>query len=327
MKAQWAGAELLVSKTLWEKHRLTLGGELREDFQINVANFDADPFASYVESCRDEFSFALYAQDEMRLLTNLTFNAGVRYDHFSTFGDTVNPRGAVVWSPWREGTFKFLYGEAFRAPNAIELDYIQPTYKANPNLGPETIRSYEVVLEQGLAENLRASGSLYFNQIKGLIGQSLDPNDNLNFFGNLQEVEVRGFELELEGRWKHGLRGRVSYTFAEARDTATDQVLDNAPRHLGKANLAIPLWREKIFAGIELQAMSSRKTVQGNEAGAFWVANLTLFSRELAKGLDVSASLYNIFNERYHDPVSSDFVQDTLQQDGRQFRVQLTYRF
>lgn len=327
MKAQWAGAEMLVSKTLWEKHRLTLGGELREDFQLNVGNFDVDPFASYVESSRDEFSFALYAQDEMRLLTNLTFNAGVRYDHFSTFGDTVNPRGALVWSPWSEGTVKFLYGEAFRAPNAIELDYIQPTYKANPNLGPETIRSYEVVLEQGLAGNLRASGSLYFNQIKGLIGQSLDPNDNLNFFDNLQEVEVRGFELELEGRWARGLRGRVSYTFAEARDTTTDQILDNSPRHVGKANVAIPLWREKIYAGLELQAMSSRSTVQGNKVGAFCVANATLFSHELVKGLDISASVYNVFDYRYSDPVSSDFVQDAIRQDGRTFRVQLTYKF
>ena len=326
-KAQWAGAELLASKTLWERHRLTVGGEIREDLDLVVQNFDVDPPASYVDSDRSEFSFALYAQDEMHLLTNLTLNAGVRYDHFSTFGDTVNPRGALVYSPWHEGTMKFLYGEAFRAPNAYELDYIQPTFKSNPNIGPETIRSYEVVYEQGLPGSLRASGSLYLNQIKGLIGQSTDPNDGLDFFDNLEEVEVRGFEAELEGRWKHGLRGRVSYTYAEARDTVTDRILDNAPRHLGKANVAIPLWREKIFAGLELQAMSSRSTVQGNKVGAFCVANATLFSRELVKGLDISMSVYNVFDTRYSDPVSSDFVQDTIRQDGRTFRVQLTYKF
>ena len=327
LEAHWAGAELLVSKTLWERHRLTLGGEVRKDFLLDVQNYDVAPRASYVDSQRDASSFALYAQDEVRVLTNLTLNAGVRYDHFSTFGDTVNPRGAVIYSPWREGTFKFIYGQAFRAPNAYETDYIQPTYKSNPGLGPETIRSYELVYEQGLPFHLRASGSLYLNQIQGLIGQGVDPNDGLNFFDNLDEVEVRGFEAELEGRWKHGLRGRLSYTYAEARDTTTDRILDNSPRHLAKANVAVPLWREKIFAGLELQAMSGRQTVQGNEVGAFWVANATLYSRELVKGLDFSASLYNLFDRKYSDPVSSDYVQDAIRQDGRSFRVKLTYKF
>ena len=328
LKAQWAGAELLVSKTLWERHRVTAGGEFQGDFELTVRNFDVNPAVTYVNSRRDTYSFGCYAQDEVNVLTNLTLNAGVRYDHFSTFGDTVNPRVAVVYNPWAEATFKFLYGQAFRAPNAYELDYIQPaTYKSNPNLEPETIHSYEVVYEQGLPGNLRASGSVYLNEIKGLIGQTLDPNDGLNFFDNLDQVEVRGVDLELEGHWKHGLRSRLSYTYAEARDTKTDKILDNSPRHLGKANIAIPLWREKIFAGIELQAMSSRKTVQGNEVGAFCIANATLFSRELVKGLEFSASLCNVFDQKYSDPVSSDYVQDTIRQDGRNFRVKLVYHF
>lgn len=326
-KAHWAGAELLVSKTLWERHRLTVGGEARHDFQLTVRNFDVTPRTTFVDSQRDASSFALYAQDEVSLLANLKLNIGVRYDHFSTFGNTVNPRGAVVYNPWREGTLKFLYGQAFRAPNAFELDYLQPTFKSNPGLGPETIRSYEVVYEQGLPWNLRGSGSLFLNQIEGLIGQSVDANDGLNFFDNLEEVEVRGAEAEVEGRWNNGLRGRVSYTYAEARDTMTDRILDNSPRHLAKANFAVPVWKERIFAGLELQGMSSRKTVQGNKVSAVWLANATLYSRELIKGLEVSASLYNLLDREYADPSSSDYVQDVFPQDGRNFRVKMTYRF
>jgi outer membrane receptor protein involved in Fe transport len=37
-------------------------------------------------------------------------------------------------------------------------------------------------------------------------------------------------------------------------------------------------------------------------ADGFVVANATLFSRELVKGLEVSASVYNLFDQRYHDP-------------------------
>jgi len=326
-RAEGVGAEVSVSKTLWERQRLTLGGELRDDLELKVSNFDVDPPAAYVNSRRDASSFAFYGQDEVTILTNLTLNAGVRFDHFSTFGDTVNPRGALIYNPWREGTFKFIYGQAFRAPNQSELNYIQPAFKANPNLRPETIRSYELVYEQGLPGNLRMSGSLFLNQIKGLIGQTVDPTDGMNFFANLDQVETRGAEWELEGRWKGGLRTRLSYTYTEARDKVTGRILDNSPRHLGKANLAVPLWREKVFAGLELQSMSSRRSVQGNQIGAFWLANVTLYSRELIKNLELSASLYNLFDQKYSDPVSSDYLQDAVQQDGRSFRVKLTYRF
>ena len=328
IKADWVGGEASVSKTLWDRHRLTLGGELRDDFDLRVSNFDVDPAASYVSAMRSTLSYAFYSQAEISLLTNLTLNAGVRYDHFSLFGGTVNPRGAINYQPWREGTFKFIYGQAFRAPNLYETDYIQPSYKSNPNLGTETIRSYEWVYEQGIPGGLRAGGSLFLNQIKGLIGQLTDPNDNLNYFDNLDRVDVRGFEAELEGRWARGMRARLSYTLTEAKATASGRSLDNSPKHLGKFNLVAPLYAEKVFLGLELQTMSRRTTVGGGSVGPIWLANLTLFSRELVKHLELSASLYNVFDRRYRDPVSSDFSPiDAIQQDGRTARIKLTFSF
>lgn len=324
--ARWAGAEALVSRTLWRRHRVTVGGEFRRDFQLRVQNVDVAPSNTYVDAQRRAASHAFYLQDESKLGSQLTVNVGIRYDRFSTFGDTVNPRGALIWQPAPDSALKFLHGEAFRAPNVYELDYIGPTYKANPALAPETIRSQEFVIEQGLPGGLRANASVFFNRIRGLIGQELDPADGMNRFKNLDAVEARGFELELEGRWAQGLRGRVSYTRAVARDTATNRILDNSPRHLGKASVAVPCAGGRFFAAFELQAMSRRTTVQGGTVGAFWVAHATLFSRRLAPGLEIAVSAHNLFNRRYRDPVSSDFVQDALPQDGRTLQVKLTWR-
>ena len=66
----------------------------------------------------------------------------------------------------------------------------------------------------------------------------------------------------------------------------------------------------------------SRKTVNG-----FAVCNLTLFSHQIIKNLEASASLYNLFDTRYDDPVSVDFKQRAIEQDGRSFRIKLTYKF
>jgi iron complex outermembrane receptor protein len=67
--------------------------------------------------------------------------------------------------------------------------------------------------------------------------------------------------------------------------------------------------------------------VQGEDAAGFGVVNLTLFSQKLIKNLEFSASVYNVLDRHYGDPASSFHVQDIIGQDGRSFRLKLTYRF
>ena len=280
-----------------------------------------------VDSRETASFFSFYVQDEFRVLKNLILNAGGRYDHFSTFGDTVNPRAALIYQPWTPTTFKFLYGEAFRAPNAYENFYEAVGNKRNPNLGPETIRSYELVCEQQFGQHWRTHASLFRNDIKGLIGYQQDPADSLFYFANLDSVQAQGVEAEVEGQWANGLRGRASYTYTHTEDTMTGQRLSNSPEHLAKLNLSVPLWQDKLFASVELQGMSGRDTVRAGSVEGFVVANATLFSQKIVKGLEVSASVYNLFDQRYRDPVVDDFTQDSIQQDGRQFRIKATWKF
>ena len=67
--------------------------------------------------------------------------------------------------------------------------------------------------------------------------------------------------------------------------------------------------------------------MQGEDAAGYGIVNFTLFSQNLIKGLEISASVYNILDRRYDDPASRFHVQDVIQQDGRSFRVKVTYRF
>ena len=110
-------------------------------------------------------------------------------------------------------TFKALYGQAYRAPNAYEFSYENSTYKSNPGLQPETIRSYELVWEQAVARHYRLTGSLFYNQVRDLITQGVnpDPKDPRFVFRNTDSVTVKGGEVEVEGRWDNGLRARASY--------------------------------------------------------------------------------------------------------------------
>ena len=84
---------------------------------------------------------------------------------------------------------------------------------------------------------------------------------------------------------------------------------------------------QKIYLGFEEQYTGKRKTIAGNDTSGFFITNVTLFSQGFLGGLEASASVYNLFDEKYADPGSEEHVQDTIEQDGRTFRVKASYRF
>lgn len=325
--ARSVGVEAQLSGILWQRQRLTLGSEFRWDPQLEMNNWDNDPAAVWLDISRRAETVGVYLQDEITVCTNLIVNAGVRYDWFSFFGDTVNPRGAVIYSPWSATALKFIYGQAYRAPNVSEWGYVDSSFKANPNLKPETVRSYQMVYEQGWGTRWRSTVSLFLNQVDGLISEVYDSTDNKYFEANINRAESRGVETELEAKWHSGIHARASYTYADARDQAADRRLANSPEHLVKLNLSVPLYQNKIFASVEAQGMSRRLTARGNSTDEFGLVNLTLISRELVKNFEASASVYNVFDTHYGDPITISYAQDTIPQDGRTFRVKLTYRF
>jgi len=319
------GGEAQISKTLFQEHRITAGAEYRHDFELEQRNFDVEG-QTYLNSRPSEDTVGAYFQDEYSILHNLILNTGARYDYFSSFGDTANPRAALIYNPWTDSTFKAIYGQAFRAPDAYELYYVAPGYASSQSLKPETIHSYELDYEQVLDSHVKLVSSVFYYQIDDLISFGLDSSGN-STFGNLANATSQGGEIELDGNWAHGWRTRLSYTYADARDGATGERLNDSPENLAKFSLTAPLWREKVFASLEILGMSERTTVHGNTVGGYWVANFTIFSREIAKGVELSAGVYNLFDKKYLDPVGSDFPEDAIQQDGRSFRLKLTYRF
>jgi iron complex outermembrane receptor protein len=57
------------------------------------------------------------------------------------------------------------------------------------------------------------------------------------------------------------------------------------------------------------------------------VANVTLLARNLGKHMDLSTSIYNLLDKKYFDAPSTENLQQAIQQDGRSFRVKMTWRW
>jgi outer membrane receptor for ferrienterochelin and colicins len=313
---EWSGTEVQLKKRLLERHTLVLGGEYRYDIRQERRNFDVDPFREYRNVNQSSPSYGVYGEGDFALMSKLHLNSGVRYDQHQDLDSTVNPRIALIYTPFESTVIKAIYGTAFRAPTFIETQNQIP-------LTPEEITSYELIYEQGIGDHLRSSVSGFYNQVDHLISY----DTKLGGYLNLEGADVKGVEMGFDAFWGSGVRGRASYTFQETEDRATRKILPDSPRHLGKLSVSAPLVKEKVFAGLEWQYTSSRLTLSGTEAAGFGIVNFTIFSRNLLKGLEASVSLYNLLDREYADPATPFHLQDILERDGRTFRAKLTYKY
>jgi outer membrane receptor for ferrienterochelin and colicin len=326
-RGNWWDSEVKLSRTLLEKHKITLGTEITDNLRQDQGDytalgnlFSADPASSLI--------WALYAQDEFAISHKLTLSAGLRYDHYSNFAGTTNPRLGLIYHLFHPTTLKLLYGTAFRAPEPFEVtpDY-GPFFDDNLQLKPETIRSVEGIVEQAVGQHFTLSGSVFRNWIDGLISLETNPSDGHSVYENSEKVDATGVEVELDARLAGGLEGRASYSYTATVQSATQQVLANSPYQLGKLNLSLPLLQQRLFASLDAQYTSPVQTLGGNTVSGFSVFNVTLLGHTLGKHLDLSASVYNILDKKYFDPGRPEDVQDRIQQDGRNFRIKITSRF
>lgn len=325
----WGGDVRITRPFFDDRLKVTAGGEVRWDFTQDQRNRDVGgPGLTYIDSHQDDLLLAGFAQADASILDNLRLNIGVRYDHFESFGSSVNPRAGLLFTPVEGTTAKLLYGTAFRAPSPYELYYNDGgiTSKANPNLKAEHIATYELVVEQSLGKNLRLTGSAFHYVCRDLIAFQLDSGGIL-FFDNVSRVRATGGELEFQGSLDNGIEGRISYSYVDTQDRNTGQTLPNSPHNMAKLNVTVPIVASKTFASLELHYMGGRVSSSGTPISDYAVANLSFLARDLAPGLDLSASLYNLFNTRYFDSGGPQHVQSRIEQDGISFLVKLTYRF
>lgn len=325
-RADWYGGDGKVVGR-FERHTLMLGAEYQHNPRQAQINFDLDPHEIYTDDRRSSSRSGLYVQDELLLRADLRLTAGLRYDRYSTFGGTLNPRLGLIWNPLPMTALKLLYGTAFRAPNAYELYYFAGNQAANPDLDPEEVTSYEFILEHHFRPDLSLTVSAYRNHIEDLINQLVDPDDESLFFDNVGSADAKGVELEVLRVWDTGARLRASFAQQSAQDHETRQWLINSPRQLAKLNYSVPLFGDALRTGVEVQYTGRRRTLGEGTAGSYTVANLTVTSRSLAPRLEVAASVYNLFDTAYDDPAGEEHVQDVIPQDGRSFRLGLSYLF
>lgn len=328
VRGRWWIAEGQWLRPLGQRHKVVLGGDARLNTRQEQWLEDVDPYYLYLHDNTTTNSWGLYAQDEFRLAERLILNAGLRHDHYQGAARATTPRLGLILGLKPGSAVKVLAGSAFRTANNYERFYDDGgiVQKPNPDLDPERIWTYELLVEHAFNPTLKATAGVYQYDIEDLITQVTDPADELLVFANAEQVRSRGTEIEL-GVDRAVFSARASYAYQVSRDHHTGAELTNSPRHLGKVALLVPLWRNRLRAATEVQATSARLAEDGDMVPGSVVVHLNLTALEWTPGLTVALGVRNLFDKDYADPVGAQHAEPALTQDGRTFRLSAEYDF
>ncbi len=333
-RAQWVGTELQWISTALARHKLSWGVDYRRDIRVSQQNLDLSPAVTYLDTRRHDDVIGLYVQDEFALAPDLTAHAGLRWGRQSGSEGNLHPRLGLVYWLQPSTALKLLHGTAFRPPNAYERDYrvdapggLVDTQK----IRSERIRTTEIALEHAADGAQRILVNAFLSEVRDLIALADAPTPERLTLDNARGVKVHGAEVEYERRGHGDARLRLVYGWQKARGTTSGEALVNSPRHLFKAQ-----WSDRLVAApaagwdpgryaVELIGVGTRTTRLRDRLPPYVLANLTYSTR--LGNTDVSLGLHNLFNRRYSDPASYEVRDDTIPQDGRTYRIKLTYAF
>ncbi|RLT95314.1 MAG: TonB-dependent receptor [Ketobacter sp.] len=326
----------------WDSHRLRLGigatyGDVYETTEEK--NFEVDLITPKPEGLvdvsdtdevwlpeKDRTLYFLSLQDEWQLDPNWQLVLGARYDHYSDFGDTVNPRLALVWATTPDWTTRLLYGRAFRAPSLSELYTISnPVALGNPDLDPEVIDTYELAFNHQLENGQSYGFNFFYYKIKDMILYDTSGN---GVAANVGERTGKGVELELIQPLTDQLRLNANYSYQESVNTRLDDDVGYAPNNQSYAQLNWNVhsdWHANVemhwFGRIQRASQDDRPPVK---SASVW--NLTIRRANLWGGVELALNLRNLFDKDWRSP-SWTRVEYDYPNPGRNGNVTLRYSF
>ncbi|HUD92027.1 TonB-dependent receptor domain-containing protein [Sphingobium sp.] len=204
-------------------------------------------------------AWALFAENELRLLDGFALTGGLRMDEDEQYGTHWTPRVYAVWNIDRAFTLKGGYSQGFRAPNLRETlkDWGQSsrggTIYGNPDLKPETSRTIEASLlfeSRAFQATLSAFDTRYNDKITRVTCVAAGAwcvDEPLSTIGrppttyvNVDKAKIRGIEASVDVRLSKAWRVTASGTLTDSEQltgAAAGAALNDTPKQQASLSL------------------------------------------------------------------------------------------
>lgn len=339
-RGSWLGLEQRLELQASRDVRLTLGGE--GQLHLQVEQRARDDSGEFLNGSHAYQVGAAYALADVWLGRALHLSGGARLDAHSTSGRSLNPRVSAIFRAYEGGNSKLMLGKAFRAPSIYELYYNDGgfTQLPSPNLGPENVYSAELEHSHRFSPTVSGTLALFGNYVRDLVLSEGNGDERapLRYSNSGVPIATVGAELTLRRDFRQGYMLAVSYSLQRSRFLRDDSLsallgfdkspefrrVANSPEQLGSVKGALPILGRALTLASRLTVESGRydrherRTDQAQgKTDAFAIWDVVVTGREERHGFSWALGVYNAFDWRYSLPVSAEFTQRGVLQDGR----------
>ena len=335
----------------WQS-RLELGHSENRDTKRDTLSDDFSVFNTYRESVNWQNDLTLNEQNSLILggdwyedrfhgSTTLTENSrwnraafvqhrfhgewfstelGLRRDQNQQFGGQNSWSGTLTLPVNPDNDLLLSYSEGFRAPTFNDL-YYPDEYgfkNSNPNLKPETSKSYEVQWRSQLSDTSRLEASLYRTDIQDAIVFGSDGPQNVS------SARINGFEAALKQEL-FGWQGSLGLALIDPRDRDSGRTLARRARRT--VSLDLDRQFDQFGVGASWQAVSSSYDDAKNQQPLAGYGLLGLrASWTLNREVTLSMKLDNLLDKAYSRALYQyQGQQYGYREEGRALMVGVTW--
>lgn len=283
-------------------HAFTVGVDYYDDRVDGTTEFEA----------RSRDNLGAFAQYQAALGAHRLL-ASARYDDNEQFGSYETGSLAWKWMLDEHWSLSAAWGTAFGAPTFNDLYF--PGF-SNPELDPETSRSYEVGIGW-TSTPVQIAFTAYERHVDDLIvydASIFAPN-------NLNTARIRGAELDVDaslGPWRMSLGYSGIDPRNRTRGDDFDNFLPRRSRHAGHFELGRTFGALDARARVTAEGSRFDDVANTHRLGSFAILDLVV-DYALNDAWSVQGKLGNVFDRDYR-------TVRLYNQDGRTFFVSLRYR-
>ncbi|MFT4174001.1 MAG: TonB-dependent receptor [Rhodocyclaceae bacterium] len=321
----------LVSPFMNDRHWLTVGGQYwKQKLEDTLAENPQQKF--------DQYQWALFAEDEWRIIQPLALTVGLRYDNNEQFGGHWSPRGYLVWDANEKLTVKGGVSQGYKAPRINQtVDGIigfgaQGTLPllGSANLKPETSTTTEAGFIYDNQDGFTLNATYFYTVFKdkienqripnclapgGNVAGCLDMGDwsdrngkpipDYRKAGNIASVRIQGLELgtriPLTPSW--ALSANYTLTQSEQKTgAAAGHPLGNTPEHMFNARVDWSITNKaNAWLGMEWRSQQYRGQTPDNREAHYSPYTLMNLggSYTVNKWLSLRLAIYNLLDKNF----------------------------
>ncbi|MBV5412483.1 catecholate siderophore receptor CirA [Klebsiella pneumoniae] len=328
---------------------VTFGGEWRHDKLKDPVNLSSGGQSTSASQ------YALFIEDEWRIIEPLALTTGIRMDDHQTYGDHWSPRAYLVYNATDTVTVKGGWATAFKAPSLLQLNPDWTTNSCrgscsivgNPDLKPETSESFELGLyyrgEEGWLENVEGSITTFQNNVDDMIdvlrtSSASEAPCYPNFVGwktvngkrvpifryfNVNKARIKGVETEVKIPFGDEWKLTVNYTYNDGRDLSNggDKPLQTLPFHTANGTLDWkPLDDWSFYVTANYTGQQRAVSATGKTPGGYTLFDVGAAWQE-TKNVKLRSGVQNVGDK----DLSRDDYSYT--EEGRRYFMAVDYRF